>query len=230
MQNPDGVLGKPKTYCIIFSLLVFVILSPIFVWGHNINYALERAPDSRVIWFYLKLGILHIIPLGTDHILFVTSLCLLSTRIKTILWQATAFTVAHSVTLALSMKGVLVAPGAVVEPIIALSIVFVAIENILLSKLKPWRIVIVFLFGLIHGLGFASALNAIGLPRNKFYTSILSFNAGVEIGQVIVIICVFILIIIPFGQMKKYRKFIVYPLSILIALIASYWFVKRAFL
>lgn len=230
MQNPDEVLGKPKTYCIIFSLLVFVILSPIFVWGHNINYALERAPDSRVIWFYLKLGILHIIPLGTDHILFVTSLCLLSTRIKTILWQATAFTVAHSVTLALSMKGVLVAPGAVVEPIIALSIVFVAIENILLSKLKPWRIVIVFLFGLIHGLGFASALNAIGLPRNKFYTSILSFNAGVEIGQVIVIICVFILIIIPFGQMKKYRKFIVYPLSILIALIASYWFVKRAFL
>ena len=230
MRNPDGVLGKPKTYSIIFSLLVFVILSPIFVWGHNINYALERAPDSRVIWFYLKLGILHIIPLGTDHILFVTSLCLLSTRIKTILWQATAFTVAHSVTLALSMKGVLVAPGAVVEPIIALSIVFVAIENILLSKLKPWRIVIVFLFGLIHGLGFASALNAIGLPRNKFYTSILSFNAGVEIGQVIVIICVFILIIIPFGQMKKYRKFIVYPLSILIALIASYWFVKRAFL
>ena len=230
MRNSDGVLEKSKTYRIIFSLLVLIILSPDFVLGHTINYALERAPDSRVVWFYLKLGILHIIPLGADHILFVTSLCLLSTRIKTILWQATAFTVAHSVTLALSMKGVLVAPGALVEPIIALSIVFVAIENILLSKLKPWRIVIVFLFGLIHGLGFASALNEIGLPRNKFYTSILSFNAGVEIGQVIVIICVFILIIIPFGQMNKYRKFIVFPLSILIALIAAYWFVKRAFL
>jgi hypothetical protein len=180
-----------------------------------------------VVWFYLRLGVRHIIPLGTDHILFVTSLCLLSTQIKTILWQATAFTVAHSVTLALSMKGILVAPGAVVEPVIALSIVFVAVENIFLRELKPWRIAIVFLFGLIHGLGFASALNEIGLPRNKFYTSILSFNAGVEIGQVIVIICVFLFIIIPFGKREWYRKFVVYPISVLIAMVAAYWFIIR---
>lgn len=206
-----------------------LILFPILAEGHSINYALERAPNADVIWFYFKLGILHIIPFGADHILFVASLCLLSTKIKTILWQATAFTVAHSVTLALSMKGVLVAPGAIVEPVIALSIVFVSVENILLSKLKPWRIVIVFLFGLIHGLGFASALNEIGLPRNKFYTSILSFNAGVEIGQVTVILCVFLLIIIPFGRKKEYRKFVVYPLSVVISLIAAYWFFKRVF-
>jgi len=199
------------------------------VLGHSINYALEKAPASHVVWFYLQLGIQHIIPLGTDHILFVISLCLLSTRIKTILWQATAFTVAHSVTLALSMKGVLVAPGAIVEPIIALSIMFVAIENMLLSELKPWRIAIVFLFGLVHGMGFASALNEIGLPRNKFYTSILSFNAGVEIGQVIVIACVFVLVIIPFGKRKWYRKFVVYPSSILIASTAAYWVIKRSF-
>jgi hypothetical protein len=199
------------------------------VLGHSINYALEKAPASHVVWFYLQLGIQHIIPLGTDHILFVISLCLLSTRIKTILWQATAFTVAHSVTLALSMKGILVAPGAIVEPIIALSIMFVAIENMLLSELKPWRIAIVFFFGLIHGMGFASALNEIGLPRNKFYTSILSFNAGVEIGQVIVIACVFVLVIIPFGKRKWYRKFVVYPSSILIASIAAYWVIKRSF-
>ena len=222
-------MEQPKTYCILPLLLVLIILSPAIVLGHTINYALERAPDSHVVWFYLKLGVRHIIPLGTDHILFVTSLCLLSTHIKTILWQATAFTVAHSVTLALSMKGILVAPGAVVEPIIALSIIFVAVENIFLSELKPWRIVIVFLFGLIHGLGFASALNAIGLPRNKFYTSILSFNAGVEIGQVIVIVCVFAIIIIPFGKIKEYRKFIVYPASSIIATIAAYWFVRRLF-
>ena len=222
-------MEQPKTYCILPLLLVLIILSPAIVLGHTINYALERAPDSHVVWFYLELGVRHIIPLGTDHILFVTSLCLLSTHIKTILWQATAFTVAHSVTLALSMKGILVAPGAVVEPIIALSIIFVAVENIFLSELKPWRIVIVFLFGLIHGLGFASALNAIGLPRNKFYTSILSFNAGVEIGQVIVIVCVFAIIIIPFGKIKEYRKFIVYPASSIIATIAAYWFVRRLF-
>src|ERR1700720_2254821 len=223
-------IGKlPKTCCIIPVLLVLVILSPSNAMGHAINYALEKAPDSDIVWFYLRLGVQHIIPLGTDHILFVTSLCLLSTHIKTILWQATAFTVAHSVTLALSMKGIIVAPGAVVEPIIALSIVFVAIENIFLSELKPWRIVIVFLFGLIHGLGFASALNEIGLPRNQFYTSILSFNAGVEAGQVIVIACVFMLIIIPFGKRIGYRKLIVYPASVLIALIAGYWVIERAF-
>ncbi|HEV3221691.1 MAG TPA: HupE/UreJ family protein [Puia sp.] len=224
-------IGKqPKTYYIFPILMMLIILFPIITLGHAINYALEKAPDSHVVLFYLKLGVRHIIPLGTDHILFVTSLCLLSTHIKTILWQATAFTVAHSVTLALSMKGIIVAPGAVVEPIIALSIIFVAIENILLSELKPWRIIIVFLFGLIHGLGFASALNEIGLPRNKFYTSILSFNAGVEIGQIIVIVCVFLLIIFPFGKRKSYRKFVVYPASILIAMIAAYWFVKRLFI
>jgi hypothetical protein len=218
---------RPGTNYVVPLLLMPVIFSPSMAMGHAINYALEKSPDTDVVWFYLQMGVRHIIPLGTDHILFVTSLCLLSTHIKTILWQATAFTVAHSVTLALSMKGILVAPGAVVEPIIALSIVFVAVENIFLSELKPWRIAIVFLFGLIHGLGFASALNEIGLPRNKFYTSILSFNAGVEIGQVVVIICVFLFIIIPLGRREWYRKFVVYPVSILIAMIALYWFVKR---
>ncbi|HMI61421.1 MAG TPA: HupE/UreJ family protein, partial [Puia sp.] len=205
---------------------VLLLSVPMTVQGHTINYALEKAPASHVVWFYLKLGIQHIIPLGLDHILFVISLCLLSTHIKTILWQATAFTLAHSVTLALSMKGLLVAPGAVVEPVIALSIMFVAIENMLLSELKPWRIAIVFLFGLIHGMGFASALNEIGLPRNNFYTSTLSFNAGVEIGQVIVIACVFMLVIIPFGKRTWYRKFVVYPSSILIASIAAWWVIK----
>ena len=221
-------IGKqPGTYYSFLLLLMPVILFPSIASGHAINFALEKAPESDVLFFYLRLGVRHIIPLGTDHILFVTSLCLLSTHLKTILWQATAFTVAHSVTLALSMKGILVAPGAVVEPVIALSIVFVAVENIFLRELRPWRIAIVFLFGLIHGLGFASALNEIGLPRNKFYTSILSFNAGVEIGQVIVILCVFLFIIIPFGKREWYRKFVVYPISVLIAIVAAYWFVKR---
>ena len=86
---------------------------------------------------------------------------------------STAFTAAHSITLALSMKGIVNLPAKIVEPVIALSVLFIAIENILLSELKPWRILVVFLFGLIHGLGFASVLNEIGLPRNKFFTSIL---------------------------------------------------------
>jgi hypothetical protein len=197
--------------------------------AHTINYQLESAPVHDVVWFYLKLGYEHILPLGFDHILFVIGLCLLSTRIKTILWQATAFTVAHSITLALSMKNIIVAPSSIVEPIIALSILFVAIENIVISELKPWRIVVVFLFGLIHGMGFASALNEIGLPRNAFLTSILSFNMGVELGQITVILLVFASVISFFGKKPLYRKRVVYPMSVGIACIAAFWTVQRVF-
>jgi hypothetical protein len=213
-----------------YPFFILLLLIP-FAQGqaHTINYALEKAPVQNVVWFYLKMGFTHIIPTGADHVLFVTGLCLLSTRIKTILWQATAFTVAHSVTLALSMKNIIVMPGAVVEPIIALSILFVAIENIMLTELKAWRVLIVFMFGLIHGMGFASALNEIGLPRNKFFTSILSFNIGVELGQVAVILAVFALVIIPFGKKPWYRPRVVYPLSAIIALIAAWWTIERVF-
>lgn len=209
-------------------LLSFLLLVPA-AFAHTINYALEKAPAEHVIWFYLKLGYTHILPEGFDHILFVAGLCLLSNKMKVILWQATAFTVAHSITLALSMKSIIVAPSAVVEPIIALSILFVAVENLLLTELKPWRIILVFMFGLIHGMGFASSLNEIGLPRNKFLISILSFNIGVELGQVSIILAVFLLIVRPFGNRVNYRKQVVYPLSIIIALIAFYWTVQRVF-
>lgn len=210
-----------------YVLLVLCIVLPLISYPHTINYALEAAPTHDVIWFYFKLGVNHIVPYGLDHILFVVSLCLLNNKFKTILWQATAFTVAHTITLALSMKGIIHLPAGIVEPLIALSIAFVAIENILLSELKPWRIAIIFMFGLVHGMGFASALNEIGLPRNKFYTSIFSFNVGVEIGQMSIISLVFLLLIIPFGKKPGFRKFIVYPLSALIALVALYWTFER---
>lgn len=213
------------------GLLLFLLLArSTGLFAHTINYALEKAPTHDVVWFYLKLGFTHIIPEGFDHILFVAGLCLLSNKIKVILWQATAFTVAHSITLALSMKSIIVAPSAVVEPIIALSILFVAVENLLLTELKPWRILLVFVFGLIHGMGFASSLNEIGLPRNKFATSILSFNAGVELGQITVILAMFLLLVVPFGKRIDYRKRIVFPLSVIIALIALYWTVERVFM
>lgn len=210
-----------------FCLVIFCFIVPLHAFSHNINYALEKAPVNDVVWFYLKMGVTHIIPLGYDHILFVISLCLLNTKFKTILWQATAFTVAHTITLALSMKGVIKLSADIVEPLIAMSILFVAIENILLKELKAWRIGIVFMFGLVHGMGFASALNEIGLPRNKFFTSILSFNLGVEIGQICVIALTFLLLIIPFGKKSWYRKAVVYPLSVLIALVAAFWTIQR---
>jgi hypothetical protein len=202
---------------------------PLISFSHTINYALEKAPVNDVVWFYFKMGVAHIVPLGYDHILFVISLCLLNSKFKTILWQATAFTVAHTITLALSMKGVINLPADIVEPLISLSIMFVAIENILLSELKVWRIVVVFMFGLVHGMGFASALNEIGLPRNQFFTSIFSFNAGVEIGQICVITFVYLLLILPFGKKNWYNAVIVYPLSAVIALIALFWTFQRMF-
>ncbi|MGB8192980.1 MAG: HupE/UreJ family protein [Chitinophagaceae bacterium] len=215
-----------KRYYKIFFVSILVLFAA-NAFAHTINYQLEKAPTQDVIWFYLKLGFRHILPDGLDHILFVVGLCLLSTKFKTILWQATAFTVAHSITLALSMKNIIVAPSAIVEPIIALSILFVAVENILFNELKPWRVIIVFIFGLIHGLGFASSLNEIGLPRNKFLTSIISFNVGVELGQIAVIIAVYALLIGPLGKKPWFKKYIVWPISALIALIAAWWTIER---
>lgn len=197
------------------------------VSAHTINYALENAPVHEVAWFYFKLGFSHIIPEGIDHVLFIIGICLINTKLNSIIYQATAFTVAHTIALALSMKNIIVAPGMIIEPVIALSIAFVAIENIILRELKPWRIVLVFLFGLVHGLGFASALNETGLPPDKFFTSILMFNIGVEICQILIIALVFSLMIFPFKNKLWYRHRVVYPISIAIALISSYWTVER---
>ena len=137
-------------------LLPLALLLSNAAFAHTINYQLEQQPGHYVFWYYLKLGYTHILPEGFDHILFVVGLCLLSEKIKTIIWQATAFTIAHSVTLTLAMKGIIAPQSSIIEPIIALSIVFVAVENLIISELKSWRIAVVFMFGLIHGCGFAS--------------------------------------------------------------------------
>ncbi len=217
--------SSPKTKRFIF--LVPLLLGTCLLQAHTINYALENAPVHRVVGYYLLLGFQHILPGGFDHILFITGLCLLSTRVQTILWQATAFTVAHSITLILSMQKIVAAPPGLVEPIIALTILFIAVENLLLDRVKAWRILIVFLFGLVHGLGFASALAQKGLPPHQFYTSLLAFNAGVEVGQIAVIALFYTLVILPFGKGRYYKRKVVYPLSIFIALMAAFWLVQR---
>jgi hypothetical protein len=195
--------------------------------AHTINYALADAPVHQVAWYYFKMGFQHIIPLGFDHVLFIMGITLINTKLRSVIYQASAFTVAHTIALALSMKNIIVAPPPIIEPIIALSIVFVAVENMLLRELKPWRLLLVFLFGLIHGLGFASALNEVGLPPGEFFTSILSFNLGIEACQVMIIACLFFCLIRPFKERTWYRYRIVYPLSLMIALISGYWTIER---
>jgi len=186
-----------------------------------------RARRAATAWRYLALGFAHIVPHGLDHMLFVLGIFLFSRRLRTVLWQVSAFTVAHSLTLGLSICGVIAAPPAVVEPLIAVSIAYIAIENLLLTELKPWRIVLVFAFGLLHGMGFAGALSELGLPRSDFFTALLTFNIGVEAGQLAVIGAAFLLVGWQCGDRAWYRPRVVVPASVLIGCMALYWTFDR---
>jgi hydrogenase/urease accessory protein HupE len=179
------------------------------------------------VWRYLTLGFTHILPYGLDHMLFVLGIFLLSGRARTVLWQISAFTVAHSITLGLSMYGVVSASPRIVEPMIAISIAYVAIENIFHSELKPWRVALVFAFGLLHGMGFAGALRELGLPRSEFVTALLTFNVGVEAGQLAVIGAAFLLVGWHCANRAWYRGRVVVPASALIACTAVYWTIER---
>ena len=178
---------------------------------------------------YAKIGFLHILPKGADHILFVLGLFFLSLKWKPLLAQVTAFTLAHSVTLALGLYGIVQISPAIVEPLIALSIVYVAVENILTRRLHIWRPVVVFLFGLLHGLGFAGILSEIGLPRSDYVLGLVAFNVGVEIGQLAVIAIAF-LCVGWFAGRSWYRWRIAIPASVAIGLMGAYWFLERTLL
>lgn len=211
------------TFC---TCLLFAIVLP--VSAHVIVGELENMSKADAALTYFKLGYIHILPLGFDHILFILSLFLLSTKLKPLLWQATAFTVAHSITLGLAMYQVITPSPRLVEPIIALSIMYVALENIFSAKVKPFRIGVVFIFGLVHGMGFANVLGELGLPKDSYLLSLVMFNIGVEVGQVTVILAAYVLLAIWFAKKPYYRKMVVIPLSVAIAVVAAYWMVERA--
>ena len=192
----------------------------------DLSTSFTRPTRLEIVRQYLWLGYTHILPKGLDHILFVLGIFLLSPRLRTMLLQVTAFTIAHSITLGLSIYGILSLPSPIVEPLIALSIAYVAIENLVTRELKPWRLVLVFMFGLLHGLGFAGVLRELGLPRDEFLTALLTFNLGVEGGQ-LTIIAGAMLAVAPFMKKGWYRQRVVIPASVLIAAIGVYWFVVR---
>ena len=188
-------------------------------------------PPSRldIAAQYLILGFEHIVPEGLDHILFVLGIFLLTPRLKPILVQVTAFTVAHSVTLGLTMYGVLSLPSHIVEPLISLSIAYVAIENIVTQKLTPWRPVLVFGFGLVHGMGFAGALGELNLPREETIPALISFNVGIELAQLAVIAAAYFAVSFWIGDKYWYRARVVMPVCAAIAAAGLFWTVQRVF-
>lgn len=176
---------------------------------------------------YLQLGFTHVIPLGFDHILFILSLFLLNSNFKSVLIQCSVFTLAHSIALGLSAAGYIIPNPLIIEPLIALSIVFTSVENIVRDTISKWRLPVIFVFGLVHGMGFAGALKDAGIPTNNFITALLSFNVGVELGQIAVLLLGWGVVGKWFSQKTWYKTRIVYPTSTIIACIALYWTIER---
>lgn len=203
----------------------------------DLNPLLDESGFERGVWstfgLYVTIGVRHILPGGADHILFVLAIFLASTRIKALIWQISAFTVAHTVTLALAASGVISPSAAIVEPLIAFTIAFVAVENLVFREMTRWRPLVVFGFGLIHGLGFAGFFGELGLPPGQFWSALIGFNLGVEIGQLSVVLVAAILgallrrwLADKEGR-RQYRHTVALPASLAIGLTGLWWGVTR---
>lgn len=203
--------------------------------------SLEAVRVDRSFWdtfrLYVELGFIHIVPKGYDHILFVLALFLGARNWRSLLLQVSVFTVAHTLTLGLAAAGWVSVPAGIIEPLIALSIALVAIENILFSHMTKWRPLLVFGFGLFHGLGFAGVLGELGLVRDQFLTSLIGFNIGVEIGQIAVISMAALATFLAMRLMtaladsstaeRGHQRFIIQGGSLIIAFFGLYWFLNR---
>lgn len=207
--------------------LTMILLFSSVSFAHVIVNELENMSKSQRLLLYLELGYKHILPLGLDHILFILSLFLISTKVKSLLLQASAFTLAHTLTLGLASYGFITPVPSIIEPLISLSIAFMAFENILSRGVRRSRIVLIFCFGLVHGLGFSSALSSLGLPSQARVGALFMFNIGVELGQLTIIFIAYFVIGRWFGEKNYYRKAIMIPLSMIIMVIATYWTIER---
>ena len=195
---------------------------PIFFKENNI-----RSMFTSFTKFFV-LGIQHIIPKGLDHILFIFGLFLFSSSLNKLIKQITIFTIAHSITLIFVSLSLIKINPQIVEPIIALSIVYVGLENIFKNYIKEYmRYVVILFFGLLHGLGFALVLSDIGYRSSKLFLNLISFNIGIEVAQISIILFLYLLIAIKFAKNKYYRITFQIPSSILIASIGLYWFIER---
>lgn len=218
-------MKKKILFATIFLFLTYI---PSVIFAHPID--IDKLSRIDISWLYLQLGFTHILPYGFDHILFIVGLYLMCKTMKQVIMLATTFTIAHSITLGLAMFKIVSVPSYIVEPFIAITILAISVEVILVKDFKRITIAIVFFFGLIHGLGFASALQELGLPQKEFGYALVLFNVGVELGQIAVIMLAYVL----FGKWTKdkvwYKQKVAIPISIVIGLTAIYWTFERVFM
>ena len=244
VRVPGGLVGKPIAFSDLASTNLDVLVRVERVDGTeqlarilpvSPTFTLKQSPGPlEVVSTYTVLGIGHILT-GFDHLLFVLALVMIVRSRRRLIVTITAFTLAHSISLALATLNVVRVPGPPVEATIALSIVFVAAEILRqrqghegLAVRKPW--VIAFSFGLLHGLGFAGALAEVGLPQNSIPLALLCFNVGVEIGQLLFITAVLSLAALVKRLLRgplDPRWTVVAP-AYAIGAVASYWVIQRA--
>lgn len=189
------------------------------------NYSFKNR--LRIFKTYVEQGFLHVFPWGCDHILFITGLFFFNSRLKSSLIQSLVFTLAHTITLIISSLHIVSFPVKSVEIIIALSIGYIAVENIFLKRFTKLRLLLIFVFGLVHGLGFASAFASLNIPTQTFLTSLFGFNLGVETAQAFIILLLFFLLGKWFYDKYWYRQYFSKGVSVLILIISVYLTYQR---
>ncbi len=192
----------------------------------DINHPEPMTTMQRMLQF-VSIGFEHVIPLGWDHILFIIGMALSSLMWRRLLLLVSAFTLAHTLTLGLAMLDVVEISGRIIEPLIAFSIAYVAIENLLPNPSIKRKSIIVFLFGLVHGLGFASMLKSFKMSSDNFLSTLISFNIGVELAQIVIVSGVVLLLFFIKSLNLNYKKIAIVPTSIVISLIGIWWGIER---
>jgi hydrogenase/urease accessory protein HupE len=218
------ILGKDHIHLVTF-ILNRRVQEAVLTSGHEEAFFTQTSGSNfqtflRFVW----LGVQHIAT-GYDHLAFLLGLLIATASLRSLIKTITSFTIAHSITLALATFDIVILPSRFTESMIALSILYVAVENLIRKRtIERWRIT--FLFGLVHGFGFSNVLREMQLPRTNLALSLFSFNFGVELGQVI-----FVVLLFPAldDLMKRGWTRLRPAISAAIALLAAYWFIQRAF-
>jgi hydrogenase/urease accessory protein HupE len=209
------------------AILILLLFSCYSINAHDVITDLEQMTSSQAGSFYINMGFTHILPQGLDHILFIVCLCMYPQSIKTLTYKSLAFTLGHSISLALAVAGLISFPSSIVEPIIAVSIVYVVASSLFGLQKNNNNLWLILSFGLLHGLGFATALNQYNLPAHQFFLSIVGFNIGLELGQIVVIVSILLLKHLISKYNNRLWLKIQYTTSYIVLVVGLFWFFER---